>query len=153
MFLDHEKENDAFDPVGQAVIHDTYGKGVVRELTQNGTVVVEFEQHNSVFMYPEVCERFITFENAEYQRHASELICKHGKRKGLSGLRYDPIEDSEEYLAIKDELEALIKAEIGERKHIGYCYLYWGAKRRILKEKYGIEWRSPSELNAGVYFD
>ena len=153
MFLDHEKENDAFDPVGQAVIHDTYGKGVVRELRQNGTVLVEFEQHNSVFMYPEACERFITFENAEYQRHAKELICKHGKRSRGGGLRYDPIEDSEEYLAIKDELEALIKAQIGEKKHIGYCYMYWSAKRHILKEKYGIEWRSPSELNPHVLFD
>ena len=153
MFLDHEKENDALDPVGQAVIHDTYGKGIVIELNGDGAVVVKFEQRTAVFMYPEAFERFITFENAEYQRHAKELICKRGKRSRVSGLRYDPIEDSEEYLATKDELEALIKAQIGDRKHIGYCYLYWGAKKQILKEKYGIEWRSPAKLNAGVYFD
>ena len=153
MFLDHEKENDAFDPTGQAVIHDMYGKGVIRELKDTGMVLVEFEQHNSVFMYPEAFERFIAFENAEYQRHATELIHRLGKRSHVGGLRYDQIEDSEQYRAIRDELEALIKEQIGERKHMGYCHMYWLTKRQILKEKYGIEWRSPSELNPGVYFD
>ena len=75
------------------------------------------------------------------------------ERKKASNLKYDPIEDSPEYLAIKDELDALIKEQIGEKRHIGYCHLYWMTKKRILKERYGIDWSSPSQLNPRVYFD
>ena len=38
-------------------------------------------------------------------------------------------------------------------KQIGYCHLFWEKKRKILKDRYGIEWRSPSELNPETDFD
>lgn len=66
---------------------------------------------------------------------------------------HDPIEDTPEYKAIKDELEEKIIARIGRNRGMGYCHLYWGAKKRILKEDYGIEWKSPSELNPYVCYD
>ena len=68
-------------------------------------------------------------------------------------LKHDPFEDTREYELIKEELDALIKQEIGEGGYMGYCHRYWGAKKRILKEKYGVEWSSPSELNSQVMFD
>ena len=68
-------------------------------------------------------------------------------------LNYDPIEDTPEFQAIKDELEKKIIAKIGENSGMGYCYLYWGTKRDILKKDYGIEWKSPAVLNPRVRFD
>ena len=68
-------------------------------------------------------------------------------------LNYDPIEDTPEFQAIKDELEKKIIAKIGENSGMGYCHLYWATKRDILKKDYGIEWSSPAVLNPRVHFD
>lgn len=68
-------------------------------------------------------------------------------------LKHDPVEDTLAFQAIKNELEAKIIAKIGENSGMGYCYLYWETKRDILKKDYGIEWRSPAELNPRVLFD
>ena len=35
----------------------------------------------------------------------------------------------------------------------GSCHWLWVTKKHILKEKYGITWYSPSELNPDDYFD
>ena len=68
-------------------------------------------------------------------------------------LNYDPVEDTPEYQAIKDELEEKIIERIGKNSGMGYCHLYWSAKRDILKKDYGIEWKSPALLNPRVMFD
>ncbi|MBC8554768.1 MAG: hypothetical protein H8D23_34585 [Candidatus Brocadiales bacterium] len=35
----------------------------------------------------------------------------------------------------------------------GSCHILWGRQQKILKEKYGIKWRSPAEMNPDVLFD
>lgn len=67
----------------------------------------------------------------------------------------DPIEYSDEYLKIELELNRLIRKQIGENEEgrLGFCHLYWETKKQILKEKFGIEWHSPVELNSGINFD
>lgn len=69
-------------------------------------------------------------------------------------MKFDPIENTYEYKIIEKELEELIQKKIGsERRRFGYCHLYWATKKKILKEKYGIDWKSPAELNPRVKFD
>ena len=70
----------------------------------------------------------------------------------------DPIELTKQYLDIQPELEAKIKAKMVEKFGtddigMGTCIFYWGFKQEILKKKYGIEWKSPGELNPNVIFD
>ena len=65
----------------------------------------------------------------------------------------DPIEKTSDYKKIEKELKKLIEKEVGKAMYPGYCYLYWAAKKRILREKYNIDWKSPSELNPDVLFD
>ena len=36
---------------------------------------------------------------------------------------------------------------------LGSCHWWWSAKKRLLKEKYGIDWLTPSECNPNVRFD
>ena len=84
------------------------------------------------------------------------------------GLKYDRVELSAKYRWIKKELENEVEAELDEfieymkskGRHIkryqcgnGLCFIYWSIKERIVKEKYNIEWHSPSELNPHVRFD
>jgi hypothetical protein len=35
----------------------------------------------------------------------------------------------------------------------GYCHRYWGLQKRILKEKYNINWKTPAELNRHIIYD
>ena len=41
----------------------------------------------------------------------------------------------------------------GIPRTLGYCHALWAAQREILKEKYGIDWRSPAEMNPNIIFD
>lgn len=36
---------------------------------------------------------------------------------------------------------------------LGSCHSFWAMKKQILKEKYGITWYSPSELNPDIKYD
>ena len=65
----------------------------------------------------------------------------------------DPIELTKEYKKIRRKLERKIKAKIGKKTGKGYRYLYWAAKKEILKEEFGIDWKSPRELNPNAKFD
>lgn len=68
-------------------------------------------------------------------------------------MKTDRIERTFKYKRIRKELERLIENEIGTGDYLGFCHLYWATKKRILKERYGIDWKSPAELNPCVNFD
>ena len=36
---------------------------------------------------------------------------------------------------------------------MGFCHSYWATKKSILKDKYGIDWKSPAEMNPQTCFD
>ena len=66
-------------------------------------------------------------------------------------LKHDPIEMSEEYLAVIDEVEEKVDKN---RTHFGMgsCYEAWNLKFQFLMEK-GIYWKSPAVMNPRVMFD
>ena len=73
----------------------------------------------------------------------------HLKRPGR-----DPVEDTEEYKNIEDELQRELDEIFKDSpRRLGFCHVYWATKKRILKEKYGIDWKSPKEMNPGVIYD
>ncbi len=69
-------------------------------------------------------------------------------------LKRDPIELTPEWKKINKEVEKELD-ELFKDHHrgMGFCHLYWHEKRRILKEKYGIDWHSPAQMNPRVIFD
>ena len=69
-------------------------------------------------------------------------------------LVYDPVEDTVEYQNIRDELESeLFKLMQNVDVKMGRSYKYWSLKKRILKQKYNIDWKSPPEMNPGIIFN
>lgn len=68
-------------------------------------------------------------------------------------LRFDPVERSEEWeeciYEVEKELDKRLK---NERKGMGFCYIYWPAKRAALRKR-GIDWRDPHIMNPRVMFD
>lgn len=75
------------------------------------------------------------------------------KDKRSKNIKTDPIELTDKYLKIELEMERLIRKEIGEGGYVGFCHKYWWTKKNLLKEKYGIEWKSPVDMNPDVDFD
>lgn len=75
------------------------------------------------------------------------------KDKKSINIKTDPIELTDKYLKIELELERLIRKEIGGGGYREFCHKYWWTKKNLLKEKYGIEWKSPVDMNPGVIFD
>lgn len=72
----------------------------------------------------------------------------------IGHLRTDPVEYTWEwekiYYDVEDELDRRLA---NVPRQMGFCFQYWGTKRELLMEKYGIDWRSPSQMNPRVMFD
>jgi len=72
----------------------------------------------------------------------------------IGHLRTDPVEYSWEWEKIYYDVEAeLDRALANVPRQMGFCFQYWAMKRELLMEKYGIDWRSPSQMNPRVMFD
>lgn len=68
--------------------------------------------------------------------------------------KYDPVEQSPEYLAVADELEKAIEKEFPKgSRQLGTCHAIWRFQKKWLKKNHGIDWKSPAELNPGIRFD
>ncbi len=85
---------------------------------------------------------------------SSEELMRIIRSPWIGRLKPDPIEYSPEwqeiYYKVQEEIDELFK----DRRRIrGICHYIWREKKRILKEKYGIDWRSPAEMNPRVRFD
>ena len=69
-------------------------------------------------------------------------------------LYHDPIEDLPEladaFAAAETEIEAALK---GKARGLGFCNTYWRVRKQILRDKYGIDWFSPRQMNPSVRFD
>ncbi len=62
--------------------------------------------------------------------------------------KFDPVEDSEEYLNVIDEVEEKLFDALEEQKEDeDYPQKYRQLKKKILKEDYNIDWMDPEEYN------
>ena len=80
---------------------------------------------------------------AEYQRIAGEYGHHY---------RVDPAENDPTLATVL--LRTFLEVEVelaGQDRGMGFCHLFWRTKKRVLREKYGVEWQSPQELNEIVF--
>lgn len=101
------------------------------------------------------CENDKEFGFRKAIKDLDKILYYEGKEPPKIGneLNYDPIEDDEAYQRVELDVERKINAELGDARYMGYCHKYWHVKKRILKEDYGIEWKTPAEMNPLVCFD
>ena len=144
--------------IGQAVKHDFFGIGEVIEANDQN-VKINFEKTGTkTFRYPDAFRKWLEFQSEELNVQIKDYLDKVPEIRKIPighppSIKTDPVESTEEYKKIEKELDEMIKAKIGERMRLGYCYMYWETKKHILKEVFGINWKSPSELNPHVLFD
>ena len=71
-------------------------------------------------------------------------------------MKHDPIENDPKIKKIIDKAykEAEQKISKHERKgKVGFVKILAGEVKEILKNKYGIDWKTPSEMNPRLKFD
>lgn len=83
------------------------------------------------------------------ERRAIARDCQTG-----SNLLHDPIEDDPQLHPSFLRAEQLVDEElVGVERGMGFCHRYWRVKQRILRERFQIDWYSPSDMNPMVLFD
>ena len=69
-------------------------------------------------------------------------------------MKHDPIEDDPKLGPIVRKAERQAERELKEFEgQLGFCHMLWGRQEEILREEYGIAWRSPDAMNPDVLFD
>lgn len=104
------------------------------------------------------CGPVVPFESLEECRQLCENVTSGVKtaEEGRAALLHDPVEDDPRHAAVFRTIDGEVKALLADhpqRGSEGSVTIYWDTKKRLLREKYGIDWRSPGELNPHVLFD
>ena len=99
-------------------------------------------------------EAWILFKDCKCLLEGHPLFSEERERYLKTGrpLR-DEVEYSDYYLLIEREVETLVRNETGEGGYLGFCHTYWEVKKEVLREKFGIVWRSPFDRHPGMIFD
>lgn len=85
---------------------------------------------------------------------SSEELLKIMMRPDIGNLRKDPVEYTLEWESIYYDLQDELDRRFSNApRRMGFCFYYWNAEKELLREKYNIEWLTPSQMNPGVMFD
>ena len=109
------------------------------------------------------------YSSGDIRKAVCEAIGKdcHFRTKSGNDLIHDPVEETAEYKAVVAEVDKEARAAVESRikrlidkdgdedfiRSLPTSHRFAFEKKRILKECYGIEWKSVIELNPNVLFD
>ncbi|MBR5335459.1 MAG: hypothetical protein IKV23_04215 [Bacteroidaceae bacterium] len=69
-------------------------------------------------------------------------------------LKSDPIEWTAQWEEVIDKADEIVYKRLGDYpRGMGFCHALWHERTTVLREQFGIEWRSPSAMNPHVIFD
>ena len=63
---------------------------------------------------------------------------------------HDPIEDDPLFSQRIEAASAAAHLELSDhprKGQLGLCHVFWATKKRILKEQYSIDWKTPVEMD------
>ncbi|MDE5841190.1 MAG: hypothetical protein K2H49_09745, partial [Muribaculaceae bacterium] len=95
-----------------------------------------------------------TLQNGIAKLFTQEELVKIILHPQLGHLRQDPVEFTYRWEEIYYDVEKRLEERFANvHRQRGFCFMYWDAKRELLKDEFGIEWKSPSQMNPHVRFD
>ena len=94
----------------------------------------------------DIREQALIFLSKETVEDVFKTVMEHRR-----SLRHDPVEMTEEYLSVIDEVDEIIEKN-RQLYGFGSCHHVWSLKTDCLAER-GITWHSPAVLNPRVRFD
>ena len=151
---------EAYDRLGRFAVSVRYYKRAIELAATLYTMYGEEMQDSSGMIYnalkarnyyvdddcEDIREQALVFISTDIVDDVFDTVMKRRRN-----LKHDPVEMTEEYLAVIDEVDEKIEKN---RQHRGFgsCHHVWSLKTDYLAEK-GIAWRSPVVLNPRVRFD
>ena len=151
---------EAYDRLGRFAVSVRYYKRAIELAAKLYTMYGEEMQDSSGMIYNALKARnyYVDDDSEDIREQALIFIPKDivddvfdtmmNRRRNL---KHDPVEMTEEYLAVIDEVDEKIEKN-REYRGFGSCHHVWALKTDYLAEK-GIKWRSPDVLNPRVRFD
>ena len=97
---------------------------------------------------PDDCSDLVEIVSGSLSEEKIQQLIEAAQESRRSFIKNDPIEKTEEYLAVIDEVEE----QIDKNKTTDFCFEHWNLKAEYLFE-HGIIWHSPAQLNPNVMFD
>ena len=87
------------------------------------------------------------------EKERNDLILS-AEEEANSQILNDPIENTDEFLLIRFDIEAKVDKALAMSTPSDepYCARYWNEKQRILKEEFHIEWNTPAQMNPNIRF-
>ena len=145
---------------GAAVRHRELGEGRVVFISESGRCLrVAFAEREIYFSYPEAFERrgfsgsALTLADEAKGAQAEAHAAREDLHFYRSHMRTDPIEMEPCYQRVEASVTAAARRRVGPHLFMGACHKIWGEKRRLLLERHGIAWMSPSAMNPDTLFD
>ena len=151
---------EAYDRLGRFAVSVRYYKRAIELAAKLYTMYGEEMQDSSTMIYNALKARnyYVDDDCEDIREQALVFISKDivddvfdTVMKRRRNLKHDPVEMTEEYLAVIDEVDEKIEKN-REYRGFGSCHHVWNLKTDYLAEK-GIEWKSPVVLNPRVRFD
>ena len=94
-------------------------------------------------------------QSAEWLRH-NIALADAGELTSIVGhgyLRQDPVEWTARWEEVIDDADCHAYATLDDMpRGMGFCFAFWSARHSALL-RYGIDWRSPHQMNPKVLFD
>ena len=139
---------------------------------EHDNIVTEYLEHNKALeqspdfqkIMQEVDKEVHTQYAIEGIQQAEQDLAEYGDYEETFDDEFDAPTEYDIYLRKRSnrikEAKKLLEVYPDQPEHaarlfmkLGSCHWLWVTKKHILKEKYGITWYSPSELNPDDYFD
>ena len=151
---------EAYDCLGRFAVSARYYNRAIELAAKLYTMYGEEMQDSSGMIYNALKARnyYVDDDSEDIRELALTFISKElvddvfstvmNRRRNL---KHDPVEMTEEYLSVIDEVEEKIEKNRTQRG-FGSCHHVWSLKADYLAEK-GITWHSPVSLNPRVRFD
>ena len=151
---------EAYDRLGRFAVSVRYYKRAIELAATLYTMYGDEMQDSSGMIYnalkarnyyvdddcEDIREQALVFISTDIVDDVFDTVMKRRRN-----LKHDPVEMTEEYLAVIDEVDEKIEKN-REYRGFGSCHHVWSLKTDYLAEK-GIEWKSPVVLNPRVRFD
>ena len=151
---------EAYDRLGRFAVSVRYYNRAIELAATLYTMYGEEMQDSSGMIYNALKARnyYVDDDCEDIREQALVFISKElvddvfsTVMKRRRNLKHDPVEMTEEDLAVIDEVDEKIEKN-REYRGFGSCHHVWSLKTDYLAEK-GIEWKSPVVLNPRVRFD
>lgn len=130
------------------MLFDKYDKMIPRDIEKVYYKVL----HDRNYYVDDDCEDILLMLKGKGLIDDETLLNIYNKRmKSRRTLKNDPIEMSDKYLEVIDEVEEMVDKN-RKTRGMGSCHEMWALKAKYLKEK-GIIWRSLAIMNPRMRFD